>query len=64
MDEIEKMGRLYTDTLKKLCGENYDKVQAASRMAEHEFSGLPFPARRLRKTTDEFQKIPGTLALD
>lgn len=64
MDEIEKMGRLYTETLKKICGGNYDKIQAASRMAEQEFIGLSFAARRMRKTTDAFQKIPDPLALD
>lgn len=63
MDEIEKMSRLYTDTLKKLCGENYDKVQAASRMAEQEFFCMPFFVRRMRKTTDGFQKIPDPFAL-
>jgi hypothetical protein len=37
MEEVEQMGQYYTAMLKTICGNDYDKVQAASHIAEAQY---------------------------
>jgi|GEM_PF-6716163 len=45
MEAIEKMGRYYTAMLKTICGDDYDKIQAASDKASQHRSDCAFRSR-------------------